>query len=168
VILDLVALIGTALDQRRFHALARSAQVTSLHRCTLLLLGTLDRNLPSGESAAADTAESARMGRSYAAATETLGRAGVAVRPDGLDDYVAERRRWEPMIRRVAPGLGYGMDEVDRRRPNNRPGRPDAAREISRARARADDESDPACECRVARCQSCDQPPSTGSSRPVV
>ena len=47
VVLDLVTLIGTALDQRRFGSLARSAPVTSLQQCALLLLATLDRNFPT-------------------------------------------------------------------------------------------------------------------------
>ncbi len=45
VILDLVTLIGTALDQRQSGWLMRSASVTSLRQCTLMLLATLDENL---------------------------------------------------------------------------------------------------------------------------
>lgn len=114
VLLDLVTLIGTALDEGRYGSLMRSAAVTSLRRCTLLLLGTLDKNFPTARDGAADAAQA---GQSYAAAMETLGRAGVVVRPDGMERYVAERRKWEPLVRRVAPTLGYGMEEIDRRRP---------------------------------------------------
>ena len=117
VVLDLATLIGTALEQRRFRSLARSAPVTSLHQCALLLLATLDRNFPTWKNSAAFPAETSRTGQSYTAAVETLGRAGVTVQSDGMERYVAERRNWEPIVRRIAPALGYGMDEIDRRRP---------------------------------------------------
>ena len=129
VVLDLVTLIRTALDQRRFASLARSAPVTSLHQCALLLLATLDHNLPTGRDPVDCPGETIRTGQSYTAAVETLGHAGVVVRSDGRDCYVAERRTWEPIIRRVAPVLGYGMDEIDRRRPQGGHAGSAAARE---------------------------------------
>ena len=119
VVLDLVTLIETGLDQRCFGSLARSTVVTSLHQCAVLLLATLDRNLPTGQQLPPDPAENSRTGQSYTAAMETLGRAGVTVRPDGIHRFIDERRTWEPIIRRVAPVLGYGMDEIDRRRPQD-------------------------------------------------
>ena len=129
IVLDLVTLIGTALDQRRFRSLARSGPVVSLHQCALLLLATLDHNLPTERDPADCPAETFRTGQSYTAAVETLGHAGVMVRSDGRDSYVAERRTWEPIIRRVAPVLGYGMDEIDQRRPQGGQAGSAAARE---------------------------------------
>ena len=82
----------------------------------MLLLGTLDKNLPTTEDPAADLAQTRPHGQSYAAAVETLGRAGIVVRPDGLNRYVAERRKWEPLVSRVAKTLGFVMDEIDRGR----------------------------------------------------
>lgn len=116
VILDLVTLIETALDQRQFGSLARSTPVISLHQCALLLLATINRNLPTTNDGTRHPAETCRSEQSYAAAAETLGRAGVMVAPDGMDRYVAERRNWEPLICRVAPILGYELGEIFRQR----------------------------------------------------
>lgn len=121
VLLDLTTLIGSALDPRRFGALARSAPVVSLHQGALLLMATLDRDFPTARDPATDPVGAGRSRQSYAAALRTLARAGVTVRADGADRYVAERGRWEPLIGRVAPALGYGMDEIDRRRLRDEP-----------------------------------------------
>ena len=123
VLLDLVTLIETALDQRRCGSLARSAPVTSLRQGTLLLLETLDRSFPTARTQPADAEETWRDRQSYAAAIDTLAHAGIATRTDGIDFYVAERRKWEPLIRSVAPTLGYTMDEIDRRRPRGEAGK---------------------------------------------
>ena len=53
-----------------------------------------------------------------------------------MDRYVAERRQWEPLVRRIAPVLGYKMDEVDRRGSQGLPATPGAAAQDARARAR--------------------------------
>jgi hypothetical protein len=116
VLLDLVTLIETGLDPRRCGSLVRSAPVTSLHQGTLLLLETLDRSFPTSKIQPPDPADAWRDRQSYATAIDTLARAGLPTRFDGIDAYVDERRRWEPLIRRVAPTLGYTMDEIDRRR----------------------------------------------------
>ena len=115
VVLDLVTLIRTVLDEQRFRSLIHSAPVASLHECALLLLSTLDRNLPAGTDVGVDPAEAHRTGQSYKAAIETLGYADIIPRTDSLDRYLAERRKWEPLVRRIAPVLGYKMNEVDRR-----------------------------------------------------
>jgi hypothetical protein len=115
IALDLVALIGTALDEQRFRALLQFAPVASLHQCALLLLATLDHNLPTGTDLGVNEAEALRIGRSYNAAIKTLGRAGVTARKEAMNRYIAERQTWEPLVCRVAPVLGYRMDEVDRR-----------------------------------------------------
>lgn len=121
VILDLVTLIGTALDDRRYGALIRSAAVACLRQCAWLLLGTLDKNFPTAGDPVPELAPTRHHAQSYAAAIETLGRAGIAARPDGTDRYVAERRQWEPLVRRIAPTLGYAMDDIDRRRLQDGP-----------------------------------------------
>ena len=124
ILLDVATLIGTALDEGRYGSLIRSGPVASLRQCALLLLGTLDKNLPTAGDRAADLAQTRHHGQSYAAAIETFGRAGIVARPDGMDRYVAERRKWEPLVNRVAPTLGFGMDEIDRRRLQVRSARP--------------------------------------------
>jgi hypothetical protein len=117
VLLDLTALIGSALEEGRYGALVNSAPVASLHRGALLLLRTLDRSFPSGGDQPGETADTWQDRQSYVAATETLARAGVAAQLGGVERYVADRRQWEPLVRRVAPTLGYTFDEIDRRRP---------------------------------------------------
>ena len=86
----------------------------------MLLLETLDRNFPSARNERGNETGTWRDQQSYVAATGRLARAGIAVQPDGIGDYVAERHRWEPPVQRVAPTLGYGMEEIDRRRPQMR------------------------------------------------
>jgi hypothetical protein len=126
VLLDLVTLIGTALDQHRCGTLVRSAPVTSLRQGTLLMLETLNRNFPTAsrsQPVQAVAKETWRDRQSYARAVDTLGQAGIATRSDGIECYVAERQAWEPLIERVAPTLGYTIDEIDRRRPHVKPAR---------------------------------------------
>lgn len=117
VFMDLTTLIDTALDRQRYGSLIGSAPVTSLRRGTLLLLQTLDRNFPTARERSGDAEDAWRYRRSYAAATRRLEKAGVAVQLDGLERYVATRSHWEPLVRRVAPALGYSMTEIDRREP---------------------------------------------------
>lgn len=122
ILLDLTALIETALDPHRQKTLARSAPVDSLRRGARLLLETLDENFPTTRGTDADRLEAVTYAQRYAAAAGTLRRAGVRVRPnDG--SYAKERGQWEPLIRRVAPTMGYAMNDIDRRRREDRPPR---------------------------------------------
>jgi len=115
VLLDATTLIGTALDWQRYGTLTGSAPVTSIRRCAMLLLKTLDANFPTTCDSTDDAAEGRRLRQSYLVATETLASAGIAVRRDGVESYVAARHEWEPLVTRVAPTLGYAMSEIDRR-----------------------------------------------------
>lgn len=118
IFLDLTTLIDTALDREKHGALVRSAPVDALRRCSLLLLDTLDRNFPTAADGSDETAAARRSGESYAAALETLRRAGIDTKPDEAS-YAEQRSRWEPLIRRVAPTLGYRMDEIECRTRNS-------------------------------------------------
>jgi hypothetical protein len=113
VLLDLTTLIDTSLDREKHGALIRSAPVDALRQCALMLLDTLDRNFPTVDES---SAEARAYEESYAAALATLRRSGLEPRPDA-GSYAEQRRRWEPLVRRVAPTLGYRMDEIDRRIP---------------------------------------------------
>ncbi|PSJ43449.1 ion channel [Allosphingosinicella deserti] len=115
VLLDLVALIRTALDPQRYAAVIRSAPVDSLHHGALMLLQTLDRNFVTASGGKADWQAEGRSRQSYAAALTMLREGNIAARPDGVERYLEVRREWEPLVRRVAPFLGYGIDEIDRR-----------------------------------------------------
>jgi len=114
ILLDLTTLIDTALDRQKYNALIRSAPVASLQRCSRLLLATLDRNFPTVDENQTD-AETASFDRSYAAALEVLRGAGIETQTDTAR-YADQRGRWEPLVRRVGPVLGYSMDEIDCRR----------------------------------------------------
>jgi hypothetical protein len=116
VLLDLTTLIEAALPPEQSAMLARSAAVASLRRGALLLLHTLDRNFPTGEDRSEDPQEAECARESYHVAVETLTRAGIPVQANAGDRYVSLRHNWEPLVRRVAPTLGYTMTEIDRRR----------------------------------------------------
>lgn len=118
VMLDLTTLIDTTLDRERYGSLVRSAPVAALRRCALLLLETVDRNMPTDKETPGAAPE-ARTDQSYATAVERLRRAGIETRPN-YAAYADQRSRWESLIRRVAPTLGYRMGEIERCRPENR------------------------------------------------
>ncbi|MDT8757759.1 potassium channel family protein [Sphingomonas psychrotolerans] len=115
VLLDATTLIDTALDRDRYGTLAASAPVAAIRRGARMLLETLDANFPTAGDRANDAAEAWGLRQSYLSATRTLESAGVAARTDGVEAYVAAREEWEPLVRRVAPTLGYTMSEIDRR-----------------------------------------------------
>lgn len=116
VLLDATTLIETALDRGRYGGVAASAPVASIRRGARMLFETLDANFPTaGDNAGDDAAAAWRLRQSYLAATGTLARAGIAVESNGVEAYVAARSDWEPLVRRVAPTLGYAMPEIDRR-----------------------------------------------------
>jgi hypothetical protein len=117
VLLDLVSLIETALDRKRFGSLIGSAPVASLRRGTMLLLETLDRHFPTGGSCSGNAEDAWRYRQSYGAAARTLADVGIEAEPDGVEQYVASRSEWEALIRRVAPSLGYSMGDIARRDP---------------------------------------------------
>jgi hypothetical protein len=115
VLLDAATLMDTALDQRRYGSVIASAPAVAVRQCARMLLDTLDAHFPTADDSSADQTDSWRCRQSYVAATRKLSDAGIAVRADGADAYVAQREEWEPLVRRVAPTLGYAHSEIDRR-----------------------------------------------------
>jgi hypothetical protein len=115
VLLDLTTLIETTLDRQGNATLVRSAPVLALGRGARMLLETLDRYFPTAGGGGTDAVDPRRIEESYAAAVATLQRAGIEVRPNARA-YADQRSRWEPLVRRVAPVLGYPVDEIDPRR----------------------------------------------------
>jgi hypothetical protein len=120
VLLDAVTLIETALDRQRYARVVASGAVRSINRGAHLLLETLDSNFPTAVDRKCDVSEEWRIRQSYMAATITLASAGVVLRVNGIDGYLARRRTWEPFIRRVAPTLGYDMLDIDLRAATQR------------------------------------------------
>jgi hypothetical protein len=49
------------------------------------------------------------------------GRRGIAVVSNGIQRYMAGCGKWEPLAQRVAPVLGYTMDEIDGRYVGSEP-----------------------------------------------
>lgn len=113
VLLDLTALIGTALDQHRYAPVIRSASTTALRQCARLLLETLNRNFSADRTQEADSGDRWRHRQRYVAATDTLSRCGLLLNLDGVEAYVAERQQWAPMVDRAARALGNNIDEID-------------------------------------------------------
>ena len=118
ILLDLTTLIDTTLDRKKYSRFVDSAPVEALRRCSLLLLETLNQNFPTVEDPQTEKARSYEG--SYAAALKTLRGAGVEAQPN-LDSYADQRSRWEPLIHRVGPTLGYTMDEIDCRQRQHEP-----------------------------------------------
>jgi hypothetical protein len=114
ILLDLTTLIETALDPQKHGALARSAPVASLQSGTRLLLETLNRNFPTTDDERFN-ADVGYLKGSYATSLDILQRAGIGTQKNA-ERYAAQRAQWEPRVRRVAPTLGYQMDEIDCRR----------------------------------------------------
>jgi hypothetical protein len=121
VLLDLTTLIDSGLNPQRYRTLVSSASVSALRQGAFLLLETLDRNFPTAGDQASSPGETWRSRQSYVAATKTLERAGIAVQPDGIERYVTARGKWEPLAQRVAPTLGYALDEIDARYVSSEP-----------------------------------------------
>lgn len=115
ILLDLTTLIDTTLDRQKYGALVRSAAVGSLQSCARLLLSTLDRNFPSVEEEQTYSLTEDFEG-SYAAALDVLRSGGVDTQAH-MARYADQRGQWEALVRRVGPALGYGMGEIDCRRP---------------------------------------------------
>ncbi len=112
VLLDLVTLIETALDERRCGSLVHSAPVTSLRQGTLLLLETLDRTFPTARYEPADAAETSRERQSWVTAIETLAQRG---HPDAAGRHRRLCRRATQMgaahaTCRADAGLHHGRD----------------------------------------------------------
>ncbi len=115
VLLDLTTLIDTTLDRQKQSTLVRSAAVGSLQRCARLLLETLDRHFPTVDERRTES-QVVDLDSSYAIAMDILRNAGIETKTNP-GSYSRERGEWEPLTRRVGPALGYGMDEIDCRRP---------------------------------------------------
>jgi hypothetical protein len=112
ILLDLTTLIGTLLDHRKHGSLVCSVPVNSLHQGARMLLETLDRTFPTVKESAADTSAVLRFDERFARAAETLRRANIEVLPNGRS-YAEQRGEWEPLVRRVAPVLGYRIAEIE-------------------------------------------------------
>jgi hypothetical protein len=113
VILDLVSLTDTALDQERFGWLSKSSAVTRLRHGAELLLKTLETGLPNRSSFRRDRQDHRdQFEDHYSAARSELQEAGLAGNTPDVETYVAERVKWEPRLLSIATVLGYTTKDV--------------------------------------------------------
>ncbi|HEX8916325.1 MAG TPA: potassium channel family protein [Humisphaera sp.] len=119
VVMELVTLIDTALDERRHGWLRRSSAVTQAREGGMqVLTENAAIYLPGGAPATADPSPEAadRWRRRYRAAVGHLVAAGISVTADpdaGADRYVALRRHWDPHVAAFARYMEHAIDEID-------------------------------------------------------
>lgn len=125
--LDTVSLIQSALDDERYTWLKESAAVMQLWHSSLILVTSLETafliskagdqaDLSEPESPPPDAAVQERWRQRYFAATRRLRQAGISTAADeraGADLYLTLRTRWDRQISRLAPALGFDMQDVD-------------------------------------------------------
>jgi hypothetical protein len=117
--LDTATLLSTALNEKRYGWLKRSAAVIALRHAAELLVNTLQQTfLPkrSPESQQPDENDVEVWRRRYFAALGQLREAGLETRTDeaaGAGEYVDMRREWDPYVRTLAPAMGFKMEEID-------------------------------------------------------
>jgi hypothetical protein len=112
VILDLVALTETAIDQERFGWLPRSSAITRLRHDGELLLNVLKLGLPTRPPSQEKSEQVERIRAHYFASRRELEEAGLAQGAGDFQGYVARRSSWEQQILAVAPILGYSLEDV--------------------------------------------------------
>lgn len=119
VVLDVVTLIETGLDDRRYGKLKRSAALDDLRAATMRLLSGVDQAiLPGGvedEPPIDDSARERWRGR-YFAGLRRMREAGIATTADedaGAERYVSLRSKWDAYIERYARFMDYDVDEID-------------------------------------------------------
>ncbi len=117
VALDAVTLIETALDERRYGWLKRSAPVTQIWAACMLLLSTLVMTFFGGAAPEHRVDDRTRdeWRRRYAAALVRLRDAGLQTTADdraGAEAYVELRARWYGQIAALAPRMAYTIEEI--------------------------------------------------------
>lgn len=117
--LDAITLIDSALSEREYGWMRRSAGVVQLRLASLILVERLEEAfLRTGKAnpEPPDTATSERWRLRYRAALRRLREAGIATAEDevaGAEAYVRLRTEWDNPIRRLAPFMLHSMEEID-------------------------------------------------------
>lgn len=119
VALDTVTLIKSGLDDEEYAWLKESATVAQSRRAALRLVTTLmDAFLggPPDPPAAISAETAAQWRRRYQAGLRRLREADIktiADEEEGAATYIELRSKWDYLIARLAPALGYTMAEID-------------------------------------------------------
>jgi len=118
VVMDAVSLMRSALDERAYASLVRSAAVSELWGGGMELLGELSRSFLKGRPLDAEERRLEEEGAwraHYARAVARFQEEGIAVAADaeaGADAYVAMRGEWEPRTLALAEYLAYAWPEI--------------------------------------------------------
>ncbi len=119
VTLDAVSLIRSALDQKQFGWLQRSAAVTQLWEGSLMLIKILESAFLQGgvpNPAPPDERAKQRWRARYRSALRQMEDAGIAITADpesGAETYIALRTEWCTRIEKLAASMLYSMEEID-------------------------------------------------------
>jgi hypothetical protein len=120
VALDAVSPLESAIDEAAFAGIRESAALSHLWRAAVGLVTTLDDAfLPGGAPDPNDPVDATTLQcwrRRYFVALSRLQHAGIRTTADeeaGAQRYVRLRRRWGSKIAKLAPHMGYTMDEID-------------------------------------------------------
>ncbi len=113
--LDTVALIRSALDDKKYGWLKQSAAVEQLGYGALMVLRMVLKLSPRQADVNKSPDEQTRelWRRRYEAALERLHRAGIKTDKSGADQYISLRSEWDGYITALAPQYAYDMDEID-------------------------------------------------------
>jgi hypothetical protein len=119
VLLEAVAFIRTALDEREAGWVKRLAVLEHLERGGLVMIDTLHRVYLRDEGAGppeTSEAEMAAWRRRYVRGLAVLRDAGLPVRRDvvrGCDAYIALRSQWHEPLIRLGAAIGHRPEEID-------------------------------------------------------
>jgi hypothetical protein len=117
--LDTVALVKSGLDDEEYRWLKESATLVQLHGAARRLLSTLLEAFlhgPPPKPAEIDPVTAARWRTRYLVGVRRLREAGIKTLADeeeGAATYVALRAEWDYLVTRLAPSLGYSLEEID-------------------------------------------------------
>jgi hypothetical protein len=130
LVLDLVTLIWTAIDQQRYRWLSKSAAVAQLNDAAMLLMKILEEAfVPGGKPAPHEGVDPAVVKdpwtKHYLASQKRLHAAGITIASDpeaGSERYFEIRRQWEPFVHKLGRSGAFDAHETD---PSTMPPPPD-------------------------------------------
>jgi len=121
LVLDLVALIWTAIDQSHYRWLTKSAAIVQLNDAALLVMKVLEQAfVPGGKPAAHEAVDRAKVkeawDRHFFASLNRLRAAGIEVTSDaerGAARYFEVRAQWETYVHKLGRAGEFETYETD-------------------------------------------------------
>ena len=117
--LDAISLIDSALNEKEYGWIKRSAAIVQLRQASLILVEKLEEaflRVGKPEPVPPDAETSERWRLRYRAGLRRLREAGIATAEDeeaGAEAYVRLRTEWDNPIRTLAPFMLHSMEEID-------------------------------------------------------